>query len=119
LTSLVCGSASTRVVGRWLLVVDQTDVDRKIVRMLSLDTDPGDEPRPDEEPSQGLDTEDELAEDLISSPSQGLEVEDQLEGAFVSSPPEDEEDGGGMDTEHETRSPARSGTRWLLESSRR
>ena len=81
-----------------------------ISSMLSLDADPGDEPRPDEEPSQGLDTEDELAEDLTPLPSQGLDVEDQLEGAFVSLPPEEDEDGGGMEIEHETRSPAGS---WL------
>jgi hypothetical protein len=93
-----------------------TDGDFRIVGMLSLDTDPGDESRPDEEPSPGLDTEDELAEDLTPSPSQGLEVEDQLEEAFASSPPEDEEDGGGMETEHETRSPAGDGAGLLLES---
>jgi hypothetical protein len=89
--------------------------------MVNLDTDSGDEPRPDEEPSQGLDTEDELAEDLTPSPSQGLEVGDQLEGAFPSLPPEEEEeeDGGGMETEHETRSPAGDGAGLLLESFRR
>jgi hypothetical protein len=100
--------------------MDQTDEDPKIVRVLSLDTDPGDEPRPDEEPSQGLATEDELAEDLTPSPSQGFEVEDQLEGAFAPPPPpEDEEDGGGMETEHETRSPAGDAAGRLLESSYR
>lgn len=77
--------------------------------MLSLDTDPN------EEPSEGLETEDELAEDLTPSPSEGLEVEDLLEGSAA--PPEDGEDGGGMETEHETRSPAGSGADWLLESS--
>lgn len=89
--------------------------------MVNLATDPGDEPPPDEEPSQGLDTEDELAEDLTPSPSQGLEVGDQLEGAFPSLPPEEEEeeDGGGMETEQETRSPAGDGAGLLLESFRR
>jgi len=83
--------------------------------MLSLDSDPNEEPRPDEEPSQGLETEDELAEDLPLSPSDGLDVEDLLEGNVA--PPEDDEDGGGMETEHETRSPTGDAAHWLLESS--
>jgi hypothetical protein len=84
--------------------------------MLSLDSDPGDDRRPDEVPSQGMDTEDELAEDLTPSPSQGLEVEDQLEGAAGSPPPEDDEDGGGMETETETRCPTGDGAARLVES---
>jgi hypothetical protein len=91
----------------------------KIVTMFSLDSDPGEEPRPDAEPSQGMETEDELAEDLTPPPSQGLAVEDQLEGAAGLLPPEEDEDGGGMETEHETRSPAGRGTGRLLEPFRR
>lgn len=95
--------------------------------MFASDDDPGEQPRPDEEPSPGLDTEDELAEDLTPSSSQGLEIEDQLEGQacgegatrtpldlLMALPPEDEEDsGGGLETEDETRSPR--GLAWLLE----
>jgi hypothetical protein len=81
--------------------------------MISFDTDPGDDPRP-EEPSEGMETEGELAEDLSPSPSQGLEVEDQLEGAFAADPGEDE-DGGGMETEQETRSPRGDARARLLE----
>lgn len=82
--------------------------------MFSLDADPDEEPRPDE-PSHGLDTEDELAEELTPSPSEGLDVEGLLEDSPA--PPEDDEDGGGMETEHETRSPSGWGPDRLLESS--
>ena len=98
---------------------NQTEAVPKIVAMFSLDSDPGEEPRPDAEPSQGMETEDELAEDLTPSPGQGLAVEDQLEGAAGLLPPEEDEDGGGMETEHETRSPAGRGTDRLLEPFRR
>lgn len=82
--------------------------------MFSLDADPKEEPRPDEEPSQGLETGDELAEDLTPSLSKGLDVEDLLEGNAA--PPEDE-GGGGMETEDETRSPTGNGARRLFDSS--
>jgi hypothetical protein len=78
--------------------------------MPGLDVDPNEEPRPD-----GFETEDELAEDLIPSPSEGFNVEDLLEGSAA--PPEDDEDGGGMETEHETRSPIGGVPDWLLELS--
>jgi hypothetical protein len=74
------------------------------ILMLCLDADPGEEPRPSDEPSEGMETEDELAEDLIGSTQQGVCATGRLAGHG----PEDddgEEDGGGMDTEEETRSP--------------
>jgi hypothetical protein len=76
--------------------------------MLSLDQDPGEEPRPSEQDEAGgMETEDELAEDMSASPAQGLDVEDMLEGAFLSGPEEDGD--GGMETEEETRSPGAGG----------
>ncbi|MEX0972639.1 MAG: hypothetical protein WDZ46_05215 [Solirubrobacterales bacterium] len=71
--------------------------------MLRLDADPGEEPRPSDEPSEGMETEDELAEDLIGSTRQSLYATAWPAGH---GPEDDEEEGdGGMETEEETRSP--------------
>jgi hypothetical protein len=72
--------------------------------MLKLDVDPGEEPRPSDEPSEGMETEDELAEDLIPSPRQAHAIWGRTRRA-PSSGPEDEDKVGGMETEEETRSP--------------
>jgi hypothetical protein len=70
--------------------------------MLRIDADPGEEPRPSDEPSEGMETEDELAEDLIPSPRQSFGAADRPAGH---GPEDDEGEGGGMETEEETRSP--------------
>jgi hypothetical protein len=88
--------------------------------VIRLDADPGEQPRPDEDPSQGLETEDELAEDLTPAPRRGLETEDLLEGASDPDPEPDEDGGGGgMETEEETRSPGAGGAARLVEPGRR
>jgi hypothetical protein len=86
--------------------------------MLKLDTDPGEEPRPSNEPSEGMETEDELAEDLIPSPRQDGAIQRTASWA-PSSGPEDEDDEGGMETEEETRSPRARRRDQILEFARR
>lgn len=71
--------------------------------MLRLDADPGEEPRPSDEPSEGMETEDELAEDFIASPRQSFYTTGRPAGHGPGD--DEEEDGGGMETEEETRSP--------------
>jgi hypothetical protein len=86
--------------------------------MLKLDADPGEEPRPSDEPSEGMETEDELAEDLIPSPRQAHANWGRTNRA-PSSGPEDEDGEGGMETEEETRSPRGPRRNQVLELARR